>query len=176
MRPGDGAGRRPPGHELGACSETVVFSDDAAWVDPKEYPAVGEGKILVTNSGDDTLSWLDLETLEPVFEEPIGRLPPEREGPHHGVAAKDGKSFFIGISNVVPGGGSGPHGSHGTGTAQGYLLKYDVATHRARGRDARRPQPRRRAPHPRRQATSCRATSTSSASPRSSSQAGRPSR
>jgi YVTN family beta-propeller protein len=59
---------------------------------------------------------------------PVGLLPPEREGPHHGAAAADGKTFFVGLSNYVPGSGSGPHGSHGTGTVPGSLLKYDALT------------------------------------------------
>lgn len=114
------------------CSD-VTYSIDDPWPDPTSYPEIGDGKVIVTNSGDDTLSWLDLETLEPVFRSPVGRVPPEREGPHHGAALADGSAYFIGISNVVPAGGSGPHGSHGTGTVPGYLLKYDGATHRLVG-------------------------------------------
>src|SRR4030095_1127841 len=35
---------------------------------------------------------------------------------------------FIGLSNYVPGSGSGPHGSHGSGDVKGYLLKYGTDT------------------------------------------------
>ena len=83
---------------------------------------------MVTNSGDDTLSFLDPVTLDPQFTTATGRIPGEREGPHHGAASPDGAHYFVGISNTVPGSGTGPHGSHGTGTEDGYLLRYDRAT------------------------------------------------
>ncbi len=114
----------------GGCKEEVVFHNDDPWNDPTPYPSIGNGKILVTNSGDDSLTWFDLDTLEPVFDEVVGFYPPEREGPHHGATALDGSAYYIGLSNFVPGSGSGPHGSHGTGSSSGYLLKYDPATHR----------------------------------------------
>jgi DNA-binding beta-propeller fold protein YncE len=113
---------------LAGCT-TIVYSEDDHWDDPRDLPEIGNGKILITNSGEDTLTWLDLDTLEPVFEEPVGRVAPEREGPHHGAALPDGSAYLIGISNFVPGSGSGPHGNHGTGTVPGLMLKYDTATH-----------------------------------------------
>jgi DNA-binding beta-propeller fold protein YncE len=113
---------------LAACGD-VVYDADSHWDDPRDLPEIGAGKIIVTNSGDDTLSWLDLENLDVVFEEPVGRVAPEREGPHHGAVLPDGSAYFVGLSNFVPGSGSGPHGSHGTGSVPGYLLKYDTATH-----------------------------------------------
>jgi len=39
----------------------------------------------------------------------------------------------VGISNYVPGSGSGPHGAHGAGTADGYCLKMDSSTNRLVG-------------------------------------------
>jgi len=114
------------------CNETpgVVFEDDNQWDDPSGWPGIGDGKIMITNSGDDTLSFLDPLTLEPVYSAPTGRIPAEREGPHHGAVTTDGLHYFVGISNYVPGSGSGPHGSHGNGTIDGYLLRYDVITNR----------------------------------------------
>ena len=93
---------------LGACSETVIFDLDEPWTETSEWPGVGDGKILITNSGDDTLSFLDPVTLEPVYRAPTGRIPAEREGPHHGASMADGSHYFVGISNFVPGSGSGP--------------------------------------------------------------------
>lgn len=110
------------------CSEAVVFDTDDQWDDPTDWPGVGAGLIMATNSGDDTLSFLDPTTLEPVFRAPTGRIPAEREGPHHGAVSADGRHYYVGISNFVPGSGSGPHGSHGNGTVDGYLLEYDLAT------------------------------------------------
>jgi DNA-binding beta-propeller fold protein YncE len=112
------------------CGDKLSLDPNDGWPTPV-VPHVGAaGMVLVTNSGDDSVSWIDLTptVLDQVFRMPVGLLPPEREGPHHGAVAKDGKSFFVGVSNYVPGSGSGPHGSHGLGTVDGSLLKYDVAT------------------------------------------------
>ena len=111
----------------------VVFDSDDPWVSPTDWPGIGAGKIMVTNSGDDTLSFLDPDTLEPVYRSATGRVPAEREGPHHGAASPDGHFYYVGLSNVVPGGGSGPHGSHGTGTVDGYLLRYECETNTPSG-------------------------------------------
>jgi DNA-binding beta-propeller fold protein YncE len=117
-----------------ACGDDeVVFDSDDPWQAQSDWPGIGSGKILVTNSGDDTLSFLDPETLEPLYRAPTGRVPAEREGPHHGAASPDGHFYYVGISNVVPAGGSGPHGSHGTGTVDGYLLRYECETNAPAG-------------------------------------------
>jgi len=113
---------------LAGCTE-IVYDQDTHWTDDRDIPAIGDGKIIITDSGEDTLTWLDLDSLEPVFTEPVGRVAPEREGPHHGAVMTDGSAYFIGISNYVPGSGSGPHGSHGTGSVPGLMLKYDSNTH-----------------------------------------------
>ncbi|HLU66494.1 MAG TPA: hypothetical protein VKZ63_09480 [Kofleriaceae bacterium] len=112
---------------VAGCDEEVVFATDDPWRSDTDWPGIGDGMILVTNSGDDTLSFLDPVTLEPIYRSATGRIPAEREGPHHGAAAPDGRHYFVGISNYVPGAGSGPHGSHGNGTVDGYLLRYDTA-------------------------------------------------
>jgi DNA-binding beta-propeller fold protein YncE len=111
-----------------ACSDKLVLDANDGWPSPTPPKVGAAGMVLVTNSGDDSVSWIDPGKLEQVFKMPVGFLPPEREGPHHGAVAADGKSFFVGLSNYVPGSGSGPHGSHGLGTVNGSLLKYDVAT------------------------------------------------
>jgi DNA-binding beta-propeller fold protein YncE len=116
------------------CGEgNVVFDSDDPWQSTSDWPGIGAGKIMVTNSGDDTLSFLDPDTLEPVYRAPTGRVPAEREGPHHGAASPDGHFYYVGVSNVVPSGGSGPHGSHGTGSVDGYLLRYECETNAPAG-------------------------------------------
>lgn len=111
-----------------ACGDPdVVFEIDDPWADESDWPGLEGGRIMVTNSGDDSLTFLDPATLEPVYTAATGRIPAEREGPHHGAALPDGSRYFVGISNYVPGSGSGPHGSHGTGSVRGYLLGYDTA-------------------------------------------------
>jgi DNA-binding beta-propeller fold protein YncE len=111
-----------------ACGTEVERGSTPVWPDPTGVPAVGNGKILITNSGDDSVSWIDLDTLEVVYRQPVGLVPPEREGPHHGAAPADGSAIFVGLSNVIPGAGSGPHGTHGQGTVPGYLVKLDPGT------------------------------------------------
>jgi len=111
-----------------SCDETLVIDEDAAasaWKEAVTCPPTGNPRVLTTNSGDDTVTFIDLVDLS-VCSAPVGHLPPELEGPHHGAAFADGSAFFIGLSNYVPGSGSGPHGSHGSGDVKGYLLKYDT--------------------------------------------------
>lgn len=114
----------------GGCGDKLSLDPNDGWPTPVAPHVGAAGMVLVTNSGDDSVSWIDLTptVLDQVFKMPVGLLPPEREGPHHGAVSLDGKSFFVGVSNYVPGSGSGPHGSHGLGTVDGSLLKYDVAT------------------------------------------------
>lgn len=111
------------------CADEVVYTSDPYWQDDTVRPSIGEGKILVTNSGSDSISWIDLATLEVVYTQPVGRLAAEREGPHHAAVSPDGSSIYVGISNFVPGGGTGPHGSHGTGDVPGWMLRYDTYSH-----------------------------------------------
>jgi len=98
------------------------------WPDRGDYPGVGEGRIVVTNNLDDTVSLLDLslvadDALSELARVPVGFIPVEREGPHHLAADPSGEFYYVGISNFVPGAGSGPHGVHGSGTADGHVLK-----------------------------------------------------
>ena len=112
---------------IGCGDDKVVFDVDDPWNEQGDWPGIGDGKVMVTNSGDDSLTFLDPATLEPTYTASTGRIPAEREGPHHGAALPDGSRYFVGISNYVPGSGSGPHGSHGTGAVRGYLLGYDTS-------------------------------------------------
>jgi YVTN family beta-propeller protein len=113
-----------------SCKEKVSYPDEDYWVEAVTCPPPGPaGQVFVTNSGDDTLSWIDVASLEVVCQEPVGRIPAEREGPHHGSALADGSAYFVGLSNYVPGSGMGPHGSHGSGDVRGYLLKYALPSH-----------------------------------------------
>jgi DNA-binding beta-propeller fold protein YncE len=120
---------------LGACSGDKVpeldYSIDSPWRPPRELPPLGSGRIVVTNSMDDTVSLLDLDSLgSPDWGElarvPVGLSPVELEGPHHAAFSPRGDFYYVGLSYSVPGAGSGPHGAHGTGTADGYCLKLDA--------------------------------------------------
>jgi DNA-binding beta-propeller fold protein YncE len=113
---------------LAACREQLVYEAGEPWGDRSAVPPLGAGKIVVTNNGEDSITWIDLETLEVVATTAVGLFPAEREGPHHGTAAPDGSAIFVGLSNSVPMGGGGPHGSHGNGTEDGYVLRVDPGT------------------------------------------------
>ena len=119
----------------------MVFAIDEAdvWADgsARPVPAVsGEARLLVTNNLDDTVSVISLDELvaggegAEIARFVVGGVPLEREGPHHLAVSADGKFGYVGISNFVPGAGSGPHGVHGAGTAQGRALVVDLDTQR----------------------------------------------
>jgi DNA-binding beta-propeller fold protein YncE len=134
---------------LGACGDKdasgplkvpeLEYGTDAPWPAPASLPPIGPaGRVVITNNLDDTLSLLDLDTMDsPNWGElariPVGLNPVELEGPHHTVASPDGAFYYVGISNYVPGSGSGPHGAHGAGTKDGYCLKLDSTTNRLVG-------------------------------------------
>lgn len=133
---------------LGACGDKdtgplkvpeLEYGSDPAWPAPEPLPPIGpSGRLVITNNLDDTLSLLDLDTTGPAdWKElariPVGLNPVELEGPHHTAASPDGAFYYVGISNYVPGSGSGPHGTHGAGTVDGYCLKLDSTTNRLVG-------------------------------------------
>ena len=125
---------------LGSCTEVPAldYALDTHWASGRELPPLGGGRIVVTNSLDDTLSLLDLDTLgSPDWGElarvPVGLNPVELEGPHHAAFSPRGDFYYVGLSYFVPGSGSGPHGVHGSGTADGYCLKLDAKDNRLVG-------------------------------------------
>lgn len=104
------------------------LSEEDSWPDLRSYPGVGEGRLLITNNLSDTVSILDLGKvatgdLTEMARVPVGLIPVEREGPHHVDVDPKGEYYYVGISNYVPGSGAGPHGVHGSGTADGHALK-----------------------------------------------------
>ncbi|QSQ22102.1 YncE family protein [Pyxidicoccus parkwayensis] len=117
----------------------IDYAHPDPWAEGTVVPPPGPGgRILITNSLDDTLSLIELNTVgTPDFKElarvPVGLNPVELEGPHHTAVAPDGSAYYVGISNYVPGGGSGPHGTHGTGSEDGYCLKLDARDNRLLG-------------------------------------------
>jgi DNA-binding beta-propeller fold protein YncE len=125
---------------LGACTGVpeLDYALDTPWAPGRELPPLNGGRIIVTNSLDDTLSLLDLDTLgSPDWGElarvPVGLNPVELEGPHHAAFSPRGDFYYVGLSYFVPGAGSGPHGAHGTGTVDGYCLKLDARDNRLVG-------------------------------------------
>ncbi|AKQ70581.1 Surface antigen gene [Myxococcus hansupus] len=123
------------------------FAHEEPWKEASTVPPPGlGGRIIITNSLDDTLSLVELNTVgTPGFRElarvPVGLNPVELEGPHHSAIAPAGDFYYVGISNYVPGGGSGPHGAHGTGADDGYCLKLDARDNRLVGSVRVNPNP-----------------------------------
>lgn len=112
----------------------LVFTSSEWWPQPSLLPPATGARLVVTNSGDDTVEFIDPLARAAIGTVPVGVSPLEKEGPHHLVASPDGSVLYVGISNLVPLVTTGPHGSHGTGTADGYLLRVDAVTGRETGR------------------------------------------
>jgi DNA-binding beta-propeller fold protein YncE len=115
------------------------ISEEAVWRDGAPAPdggRSGELRLLVTNNLSDSvsvISWDALVAAEVDAERsrfPVGLVPIEREGAHHVAISPDGRFAYVGLSNFIPGGGSGPHGTHGTGTAEGHVVQIDLQTQR----------------------------------------------
>lgn len=115
--------------EDASATPDLAFSLDEHWPNPRSPAGIGEGRVLLTNNLEDTVSLFDLASIASgdlleTARIPVGLIPVELEGPHHAAIDPSGEFYYVGISNYVPGTGSGPHGAHGTGTGDGYCLKY----------------------------------------------------
>lgn len=121
---------------LGACRDEVPrYGEPAFGRDPAPIGALN-GRIVTSNSGDDTLSVVDPATPAPAKRLPVGFSPVEIEGPHHLAADPAGRFLYLNLSFTDTTAGSGPHGAHGAGTVPGYVVKLDAAT----GREVARAQ------------------------------------
>src|SRR3954463_13515022 len=114
---------------LGGCTQSVSFpSSGGAWPAAPEPAFVHQARFAITDNLSDELSYVDAVQPTLLGNVPVGDVPVELEGPHHLAASPDGKYIYYNLSNYVPGTGSGPHGSHGTGMVPGSLVKLDAAT------------------------------------------------
>jgi hypothetical protein len=116
-----------------ACTEQVPRYEREPFSRDPVQPGPLNGKLVVTNFGDDSLSVLDPMTRQPLWRIPIGFVPVELEGPHHLAADPSGAFIYVNLSQAVPGSGSGPHGAHGTGSIPGFVLKVDTRDARVVG-------------------------------------------
>jgi DNA-binding beta-propeller fold protein YncE len=113
------------------CSPSVNFgAKSGKYTPPATLPYASQARFGITVNLSDHLAFVSADGAAPQLlgETPIGDIPVELEGPHHIAASPDGKWLYVNLSNYVPGTGSGPHGSHGTGTVPGSLLKVDALT------------------------------------------------
>jgi DNA-binding beta-propeller fold protein YncE len=116
---------------LCGCHPDVQYgSNPGRYNPPAELPFATQARFAVTVNLADQLAYVTADGQMPQLlgEEPIGDIPVELEGPHHLASSPDGKYLYVNLSNYVPGTGSGPHGSHGTGSVPGSLLKIDART------------------------------------------------
>ena len=116
---------------LAACGrgEVAVYGPDPFLRDPAPIGALG-GKIVTSNSGDDTMSVVDPAAPGPAGRIPVGFNPVELEGPHHLTADPGGRFILVNLGLAVMGSGSGPHGVHGGGNQPGFVVKLDTQTGR----------------------------------------------
>src|ERR1700682_3572367 len=107
-----------------ACSKTdkPVFTMAHFKSDPAPAGPLN-GLFLTTDNGSDLLSAVDPVARTVKWSIPVGFIPVELEGPHHITADPAGQFVYVNLSEAVVGSGSGPHGSHGTGTIPGFVLK-----------------------------------------------------
>lgn len=114
---------------VAGCERDVVIPPDLAWQEPTPPSYLAKPRLAATVNGEDRLAFASLDSLDsPKLYglAAVGKNPIEGEGPHHLVASSDGRFIYYNLSNYVLSGGSGPHGSHGTGSVPGYLVKLDV--------------------------------------------------
>lgn len=104
-----------------ACTEDVPSS--SVWPDGTQ-PIRGQAPLgYISNNGDDTISVVELATMTELARVPVGLVPVHLEGPHHLTIDAANGWLYVGLSNVVTNAGSGPHGSHGTGTVPGHVQR-----------------------------------------------------
>jgi DNA-binding beta-propeller fold protein YncE len=115
---------------LCACTE-VKFPATGSTFPAASTPSwAHQPRFAITDNRSDELSFVTDNNPMPALlgNLPVGDIPVELEGPHHLDASPDGRYIYYNLSNYVPGTGTGPHGSHGTGLVPGSLVKIDAAT------------------------------------------------
>src|SRR3954447_26754671 len=124
------------------CTQSVSFPATGGNWPAASVPAyVHTARFAVTDNLSDELSYVDPASMKLLGNAPVGDVPVELEGPHHLAASPDGKYIYYNLSNFVPGTGSGPHGSHGSGTVPGSLVKLDATTNEKIGEAQVDPNP-----------------------------------
>jgi DNA-binding beta-propeller fold protein YncE len=109
------------------CSTPINFpASGSQWPTPPDPSFVHQARFAITQNLSDRIDYVSATTPHELGGIPVGDIPVELEGPHHLTASPDGKYIYFNLSNYVPGTGSGPHGSHGTGTALGSVVKLDA--------------------------------------------------
>jgi hypothetical protein len=107
-----------------ACSKTEQPSFTLAdFKSDPGPPGPINGLFLMADNGSNLLSAMDQVARTVKWSAPVGFIPVELEGPHHITADPAGQFVYVNLSEAVVGSGSVPHGSHGTGTIPGFVLR-----------------------------------------------------
>ncbi len=113
---------------LSACEEAPTTYDvqpfeGEAFPDRVAVIAYPESAGLVTNSLSDTLSVLDLGSMEVLATRPVGRNPVDIDGPHHVAVDEVDGHAYIALSYPASQTVLGPHGTHGSSISYGWVQK-----------------------------------------------------
>jgi DNA-binding beta-propeller fold protein YncE len=121
-----------------ACEQTSLerFSGEAWPAREGALPRpAGAGPLaLVTDNGSDTLSLVDLASMQTMARVPIGIHPIENDGPHHLAVDPAAGAVFTAFSYPPPAAAPGPHASHGTAQTYGTLVRLGLDDLRIRAR------------------------------------------
>ena len=113
---------------VAGCGQAVSFPANGNWPAATVPAFVHQARFAISDNLSDELSFVDATQPMLLGNVPVGDVPVELEGPHHIAKSPDGKYIYTNLSNYVPGTGSGPHGSHGTGMVPGSVVKLDATT------------------------------------------------
>jgi DNA-binding beta-propeller fold protein YncE len=112
-----------------ACDRAVVFPSGATFP-AAALPGAGQSRLVITNSGDDSLSFvsLDLPTPRLLSRAPVGDDPVDIEAPHDVAVSPSGDALYVVLSNPGVTAAAGPHGAHGASDVPGSFLQLDART------------------------------------------------
>lgn len=95
----------------------------ARWPDRSEPIEATPPLAFLTNSGDDTVSVVELATMTEVARRYVGMTPVDVESPHHLAIDPAAGYVYVGLSNTGTREGGGLHGSHGGGELPSYVQR-----------------------------------------------------
>lgn len=128
-----------------ACSERVYDRfDGSAWPDRRPrvtFPDGGAPAALLTNTGSDELSVVDLRGPELIGQHSLGLDPVAIDGPHHLAVDPNGRYVYTVYSYPPPTISPGPHASHGTSVLPGIVVKLSLENLRVLARNETDPNP-----------------------------------
>jgi hypothetical protein len=115
------------------CGPEVPRYDQPPWSDEPVTVGSLSGRIVVSNSGEDSLSVVDPAMSVAPGRLPVGLNPVDLETPRGLAADLRGRFLYVNFIVPLPDADSGPHGGHGADGQPGYIIKLEAATARAVG-------------------------------------------